>query len=205
MAMSLLSIRLKQALARFRDDARGSLSVEAIIILPVLMWAYVVSIVWFDAFRTQNTNTKAAYAISDVLSRETGVVTPEYLDGMHELYTFLSNARGTTNLRVTSVGRDPVSGVFISHWSYATGTLPALTTPLLQLRLDSIPTFPSGETIVFVETIMNYTPAINVGINPRTFVTEISTRPRFAPQLLFSEDFDDDASGSAPPNVELFN
>ena len=60
---------LRARLATFAQDARGSLSVEAALILPLLCWFYVASFVWFDAFRTQNANLKASYTLADMLSR----------------------------------------------------------------------------------------------------------------------------------------
>jgi len=182
--------RLRAAMARFRDDTLGSLSVEAVVILPVLMWAYTANLVWFDSFRVQNTSLKAGYAVADALSRQTDVVDAAHLDGMREVYAFLSNGRNRADLRVTSIGRNPLNGAFQVAWSYGTGDLPPLTDADLAARADSIPVVAAGDTIIFLETVMNYVPPISVGLRARTFTNEIPTRPRFAPQLVF-----DDGSG----------
>lgn len=177
--------RLRAAVQRFRDDTLGSLSVEAVLILPVLMWAYTANLVWYDSFRVQNTNIKAGYAVSDALSRKTDVVTPEYLEGLRDLYAFLSNGRNRADLRVTSIGQDPQTGTLEAAWSYATGDLLALTNADLMDRADTIPMIAPGDTIIYVETIMGYVPPINVGLRARTFTNVIPTRPRFAPQIVF--------------------
>jgi len=178
---------LRAALARFRDQTRGSLSVEAVIILPILIWAFTASIVWFDAFRVQNTNLKAGYAVSDALSRQTAAVTPAYLEGMRDVYAFLSNTRNRADLRVTSIERDPNDGSNRVVWSYGTGEMQALNNADLLDRAGSIPIIAAGDTIIFVETIMSYVPPINVGLLARTFTNEIPTRPRFAPQMVFDD------------------
>jgi Flp pilus assembly protein TadG len=42
------------------DDDAGSVSVETVIIMPILLWVYVATFVIFDGFRTHNQNVKAA-------------------------------------------------------------------------------------------------------------------------------------------------
>jgi hypothetical protein len=192
--------RLKAAIARFRDDMVGSLSVEAVIILPILMWAYTANLVWFDSFRTQNTNLKAGFAISDALSRETGVVTPAYLEGMRDLYAFLSNTRNRADIRVSSITLDPIAGGNQVVWSYATGDLQPLNATSLADFADSIPVIASGDTVIFVQTVMDYTPPINVGLRARTFVNNIPTRPRFAPQLVFMNSAGESLAMNGPPS-----
>jgi hypothetical protein len=192
--------RLRAAVLRFRDETLGSLSVEAVVILPVLMWAYTANLVWFDSFRVQNTNIKAGYAVADTLSRQTDIVTPEFIDGMRDLYAFLSASRNRADLRVTSIGRDPVTGSPRAAWSYATGDLPTLTNADLLDRADVIPMLTPGDTIIFVETIMDYVPPINVGLRARTFTNVIPTRPRFAPQIVFQLEEDGDILAFEEPD-----
>ena len=43
---------LARLLRQFRSDERGASVLEAVIITPVLIWVYVGSFVFFDAFRT---------------------------------------------------------------------------------------------------------------------------------------------------------
>ena len=46
---------IRRRLARFSSDQTGSTTVEAVLILPLLLWAYVAMFVYFDAFKIQNT------------------------------------------------------------------------------------------------------------------------------------------------------
>ncbi len=72
------------------DDDAGSVSVETVIIMPILLWVYVATFVIFDGFRTHNQNVKAAYTIGDMLSRETNAIDNAYLEGLSDVFDFLT-------------------------------------------------------------------------------------------------------------------
>ena len=44
----------------FLTDGRGSLSVEAALIFPMLVWGFAAMYVYWDAFKTQNNNLKGS-------------------------------------------------------------------------------------------------------------------------------------------------
>ena len=71
-------------LRRFRSETRGAAVLEAVIITPVLIWVYVGSFVFFDAFRTYSNSVRATYAVADVISREQNNLTPFDLDGVRQ-------------------------------------------------------------------------------------------------------------------------
>ena len=97
-----IGIHIKEFLQRFRRSEEGSISVEAMLLVPILMWAYLGTFVFFDAFRSQSTNLKAAYTIGDTLSRETRHVTPAYLDSLSAMHRFLIDEdNGLPRLRIT--------------------------------------------------------------------------------------------------------
>ena len=113
-------------LARFRDDARGSVSVETIIILPILLWALVATVVFFDAFRTRHQVQTAALTVSDIISRETDMLTTDYLEGMNDVFDFLADSRQPTRLRISSVIWNSALQQNRVQWSYGTRGLAAL-------------------------------------------------------------------------------
>lgn len=184
-------MRVLRALRHFWRDQRGSLSVEAALILPLLTWIYVGSFVWFDAFRTQNANLKAAYTIADMLSRETVPVTETYLKGLNTVFDYLTTSSHPTYIRVTTVkcttncDTDAARTLEV-NWSYATVGRPVLTTANISNYNAAIPLMPIGDTLIMVETFMAYEPIFNVGIAATSFENTVLTRPRFAPQLLFA-------------------
>ncbi len=83
--LNILTSRLR----RFRDDTQGYITVEAMIILPVLLWLFGASWVYFDVMRQQTVNQKGNYTIGDMISRETDAVTDAYIDNSRYLLDLL--------------------------------------------------------------------------------------------------------------------
>ena len=84
-----------------RED--GSLSVEAVLVLPILIWAMVATLVMWDAFKTLNISQKATYTVADMVSREEVEISESYLASLLEIYGFLANSDGDNALRVSVV------------------------------------------------------------------------------------------------------
>lgn len=178
--------RLRSALRRFRRDCRGTVTTEAVIVLPMILFVLIMTVVFSDMFRARATSQKAAYTIADTLSRQTDPVPGAYIDGLNELYAYLSRARQLTGLRVSSVAWDPADEEYMVIWSHPAGGGPALSqADLVSLHKARLPTMPAGETIILVEANMNYTPMLTGYFPPLDLNTAIVTRPRFTPQLRF--------------------
>ena len=73
--------KILRSLKNFRHDTRGVVSVEMVLILPLLFWSFAAVATFFDAYRTRSLAEKAAFTISDMLSRETNAVTAESRSG----------------------------------------------------------------------------------------------------------------------------
>lgn len=187
-----MKLALFQPIRRFRDDEQGSFSVEAALMLPMLCFFYVGTFVWFDAFRVQNTNLKAAYTIADMISRESLPVDDTYLNGLNKVFDYLTYSNHKTYLRVTSVkctancDSDGSRNLEIC-WSWAVSGRSAHTTATFTDSNtgfeDRIPLMPLGDTVILTETFMAYEPPFNVGIGAQFFENHIVTRPRFAPEV----------------------
>jgi len=186
---------LKTALTRFARDESGLITAEAVIAMPILVWWYVGSFVFFDAYQARNINLKAAYTVSDMLSREDGEVNAAYIEGLEDIYTYLTDGSGSNAaLRVTLVkcsencGLDNGYRVLDLDWSYATSSMAALTAGELVSYLDDIPLMPEGDRVIMIESFIDYEPAWQVGIfDPSDFDNIIVTRPRFVPQIPWSD------------------
>ena len=184
---------LTRALRRFRRDERGLITAEAVIAMPFLVWWYVGSFVFFDAYQARNVNLKAAYTVADMLSREDGAVNAAYINGLEKIYTYLATGSGTNaSIRVTLVrctencGQDNGYRLLEVDWSMGTDGLAALTTGQMASYLGDIPIMPAGDRVILLETFIDYEPAWDVGIiNPADFDNLIVTRPRFVPQIPF--------------------
>jgi len=178
---NLLTV-LRRPLARFARDERGAVVAEAVIVLPLFLWAYIALFVYWDAFRSLNTVQKATYTVSDMISREQTGITSGYIDGMKKVMEYLIDEDQDVRMRVTSVTWSDTNGRFEVHWSRSPGsTMTPLTTATLQNYAYEIPNMAAGDYVVIVEVEVDYKPSFDVGLPDETFRQFIVTRPRFLP------------------------
>lgn len=136
-ASALLLARLRARPTRFAAEARGSVSVETLLILPILFWALVATIVFFDGFRARNQTQLAAQTVADLLSRETERFTIGYLEGMNDVFDFIAESRFPTRLRISSVIWSSADERNRLQWSYGTrGLQPLPDDTFLYLQND---------------------------------------------------------------------
>ena len=173
---------LRLSKTRFARDEAGSVVAEAVIVLPLFLWAYIALFVYWDAFRSMNTVQKAAYTVSDLISREQTGITTAYITGMSRVLDYLIDEDQSARLRVTSVTWSTANHRFEVHWSRSPGnTMTPLTTATLQSYANKIPTMSAGDYVVIVEVQTDYVPSFDVGMPDQTFRQFIVTRPRFLP------------------------
>ena len=182
---------LSRALRRFHRDDEASLSVEAVLVLPLLFWAFAASYAFFDIYRAKNLSLKGNYAISDLLSRETNTIDMNYLNGAKKVFSYLTHTDTSSWLRVTVVhctancSRD--DRTLERDWSRATNGLPTFTNADIMAHFEPIiPWIATGERVIIVESGIEYDPPFSqalTGLGPRDFNDIVMTRPRFAPQL----------------------
>jgi hypothetical protein len=179
---------IKTRIAIFRAENQGSVSVEFMLILPLLFWWYAASFVFFDAFSANNKALKTSYMVSDILSRQTEIDN-DYLDGLEGFLEFMTGVDSGTWMRVTSVQFSTADGYEVD-WSYSTGPDEALvTSQLASLNLDEdyLPIMANGESVILAETYVPYNPGYDVGLLARTYSNVIVTRPRFTSQIANSD------------------
>ncbi len=181
----------RRRLDRFRRDEDASLSVEAVLVLPLLLWAFLATYTFFDVYRAKNLSLKANYAISDLLSRETTTIDNAYLLGAEKVFRYLTQSDSSSWVRVTVVYCDDDCSLSTRDlkrdWSRATDSLPTFSNADVMNHLEPIiPWMAEGERVIIVETGVTYEPPFSqnlTGIGERDFVDIVMTRPRFAPQL----------------------
>jgi len=185
--------RTLRILGRFTRDSRGSVVVEAVLILPLLLWAYTATFVFFDAYHTETRNLRATYTIADLVSRQTRMLHASDIDGMNKVFDMLNATAVTgqkTAIRITDVQWDQKSKSYKVVWSYGTkGKLPQ-TDASIKLMADKLPVLSNGDTELVVESWLTYTPAFEpvfgAGVTARTLYQMVTTRPRLSPQVKFS-------------------
>lgn len=186
--------KIQNRLRRFRRDEEGTIIAETVIMFPTLFAAVLATFVFFDAFRNQSINVKAAYTISDYLSREEDFVTNQYMTNMWKLHRFLTNSAYFTKLRVSVIqyvveeDEDWEDGRYRVSWSREKGGAGELTNGGLNqlVNANKIPVMPANETVILVQTWVDYEPDFSIGLGGFTFENLIVTRPRFGPMLCYS-------------------
>lgn len=172
----------------FQKSELGNMSVETVLVFPMLLWAYAAMFIYWDAFKAQNVNLKATYTIADMVSRRYGPVNPQYVDGLNDIYSFLIRQPAGNNLRVSVVRfvtdpSDPEGDPILElRWSDATGTMVAHVD---ETPFDgSVPLLSLGDELIVVETEMTWEPPLNfdlgfVGLTTQQFGNFVATSPRY--------------------------
>ncbi|WP_371059987.1 TadE/TadG family type IV pilus assembly protein [Rhodosalinus sp. 5P4] len=172
----------------FLDETRGSLTVEAVILMPIILWAFSATYVFFDMFRQNSVTHKAAFTIGDMLSRETLEITPTYLDNTLTLFDMLTDGElENPGVRVSVVRWDEDTQSYDLRWSQSRGGAGELTPDQVADWDGVLPSMVDEEQIILVQTWADYNPLFRVGIGQQQFETFVFTRPRFAPQLVWSD------------------
>lgn len=175
-------------LARFRRDQEGYVTLEAMIIMPVLLWLFAACWVYFDAFRQQSVNQKANFVISDMLSRETASIDDAYVDSSYELLKLLTQAEATgTSLRLTLVEYDAKKENWDFLWSDSRGAPSALNNGDMGDYQNRLPIAMDGDQLIIVETWDDHNPVFNVGLNDFTITAYSFNRPRYAPKMVIAD------------------
>jgi len=181
--------RIKQLLRRFRRDEGGTITIEAVIMFPTLFVSCLATYVFFDAFRAQSVNLKAAYTISDALSREDRYITGTYLTNLWRMHGFLTHSNRDTKLRVSVIAWDQDEDTYYVCWSQNRGEAGNLVNSELKAwaEAERIPVLPPNEGVLLVQTWVTHEPIFSIGRNfSLEFEDFVVTSPRFAPQVMWS-------------------
>ncbi|NIZ13463.1 TadE/TadG family type IV pilus assembly protein [Phaeobacter sp. HF9A] len=169
---------------RYRDD--GSVSIEAALYLPLLLGVFAAMYTLFDLFRQDTVNTKAAYTISDLISRETTALNDDYINSMYELGKLLVRKDTGMSLRISVVHWDEADDRYYVDWSVERGALlDVLTDGTVETVEDKLPTMPDQERVIVVETWNDVAPIFNIGLATQNIYNLVFTRPRFASQVAY--------------------
>lgn len=168
-------------LTRFlRHDETGTLMAEAVLVLPFMLWSYLALFVYWDNYRAINIVQKAAYTISDMISREQVAITDAYITGLDSMMEYLIDQDQDAKIRVSSITWSDINNRYEVRWSRsAHNAMPQLTTGTVAALAGQLPTLYNGDFVVLVEVEVNYTPAFKVGLGNQTLKQFIVTRPRF--------------------------
>lgn len=179
--------RLRHAARRLLRQEDGSAALETLLMAPIMFWAFVATLSFFDAYRTEAVSEKAALTVADMLSREDKYINTGYIDGAYGLLKFLTLHDKAPAMRITSMRyhlRDEAesnnsAGHYHVVWSEVRGTTRApLTRSDLDGLLNRLPALANGDRLLLVETWTAFNPRYDVGLKPSVMSSYIFISPR---------------------------
>ena len=188
---------LKTRLKSFAADCSGNVTVEFVMAMPILFWCFMAGYVFFDGYRQSALNLKAAYTISDLVSRETEGINDAYVDSMVEVLKLMTRSSSQVNLRLSVIRWDEADDRYYLDWSANRGYLTELTDANVENIEEKLPVMPDNERVILVETRNVFQPMFNVGLDDIDLDNFVFTRPRFVSQLVW-ETPDDYVEDNAP-------
>ena len=181
----------------------GSVSIEAILMFPLLIWAWIAMYTFFEGLRENNINLKASYTIGDLLSRETSTIDMGYLNGMVDVFAWLTRTNQDVGLRVTVVRWNEADERHDLIWSRGLSGKPDLTQEGVDAALTpSIPILADADTAIVVETWAQFEPVMEIGLTDTTIYNIVVTPPRFSEQLVL-EGINDGTGSTHDDGIEV--
>ena len=188
------------------------MTAEFIIMLPLIIWVYAGMYVFWDAYKAQNISVKAAYTISDLISRAESDVTAVQFLRMHQMVSFLNYDKHPVRLRISFVEMDEDAAGnpdLQLDGSEAFGPLPVAPFDALQeepfighsdiATIESqIPIMAINDRAIVVETELDYMPLFSFQLSPFDpiiLTTFVVTRPRVGDRIGFAD------SGGGPAAI----
>lgn len=180
-------MRLRSDIVRTLKDEKGSFSVEAVLMFPMLVWAFMGMYVFFEGLRESNINLKATYTVSDLLSRETDLINENYLAEVNDVYQWLSRSAHPVQMRVSVVRYDASADRHVLVWSRGIDGKPNLTQALVDTDITPrVPIMADAATAIVVETWSLYDPIMDIGLVDTEIYNVVVTTPRFSEQLMLA-------------------
>jgi len=172
---------LKTLLSKFISDEDASITMEFVIVTPVMVLWWIGSMVFFDAFEARSGAARSAYTIADLISRQTET-TNTYIDSLLTLQNRMRPREPVGTVRVTELYRD-ASGDLSVVWSYATSG-PGDALLLVDVPLGTLPLLANESYLMLIDTTIPYIPLSDIiGIPAQTWVNRIFINPRFTAQI----------------------
>ena len=168
-------------LTRFKNDESASLTLEFVLILPLLVTWFIGSIIFFDAYNSKATSQRTAHTLADIMSRQTNVDNA-FIDSLLTIQNRMIPRSGVGTVQVTSIQRD-MTGNLQLLWTHTTdATASALL--LADIPLASIPVLANGESVLLVDTSVPFVPIADwVGFTATNWTYRIPIAPRYVEPL----------------------
>ncbi|NVO54773.1 hypothetical protein HW561_03100 [Rhodobacteraceae bacterium B1Z28] len=177
---------LRKVFGRFRRKEDGVVTIDAILMLPMLFWAIWTMYTYFDGYRQSSRNLKATYALADILSRETREVTKQYISTLYDLHTAMIADRSDVSMRITLIRYDKPDGRHYVQWSCVRGAaLGEWNDGNIKEVWDRIPAMANDSVMIIVESVDHYRRPFKTGFgdNELSINNFVFTQPRVFTQI----------------------
>lgn len=182
---------LRARLRGFSRDEQGVASVEMLMMLPLYLFCILGTFTYWDAFDVINRSQKAAYSVSDLLTRNQDLqgVPEAYVNGMFSTMQYMMGDSLPTRTRVTSIYFSETNGYEVLWSRASTVTVPRLTTSTLPTIQSHLPVMFDGDALIVVEATVEFEPMFsltNWAMKPLdldSLYHVVVTRPRFMTKI----------------------
>ncbi|WP_170603878.1 TadE/TadG family type IV pilus assembly protein [Ruegeria arenilitoris] len=159
---------MKRAIAsflkQFFDREDGIITVEAVLVLPMMFWSIFASYTYYDSYRQSARNIKAAYTVADIISRERNMINATYINTMHSLLETMVSTRAPVSMRISFLlYEEPTDGHTVLWSCVRGGVYNSLNDGDAKLMKPLLPTMPDNGKMIVVETNNTYRAPFNIG------------------------------------------
>jgi len=195
--------KIAKLLRDFHEDDAGNMSVELLLVVPMLVWALLSTLVYFDVFRAESISTRAGLTIADMISREQTPIGWEYLVGIRNVLRVLTSSDSDPDFRATVYEYRASTDKYMVFWSRHRGMGSKLTNTDLEGLRDRLPLMANGDKAILVETRIQYSAPFSIGMGPFTgtrlddleFQSFTVITPRFTSTICFDPSPADPSNG----------
>ena len=190
MMMAKIAQKLKTSLRGFSRNEDGLDSAEMMIVLPFYLFCIMGTFTFWDAYDVINRSQKAAYSVSDLVTRKQDNVTEAYVTGMFNTMQYMMGPSLPVKTRITSVFYSEARNRYEVLWSRSSYPgIPNLTTATLPSIQSHLPVMYDGDALIVVEANVEFEPIMGASLWAMNTITSgtmsqvIVTRPRFLPKI----------------------
>jgi len=178
---------LRKLLSNFKRNERGVVTLEFIIMMPLMVLWLIGSNSFFDAFKTYLRASKATYTAVDLISRQS-TVGPTFVSNVGTIFESIVDADGASSEVIISSIRMWNDALQIEWSQNANGNLGMTDTN--EIPLAYIPDLQNGEVIVLIQSSVPFIPLHSWGqLTAKTFTNTVAVTPRFDVMVGYSSAF----------------
>jgi Flp pilus assembly protein TadG len=168
-------------LAKFKADETASLTMEFVLILPLLMTWFIGSILCFDAFNSKATAQRTSHPIADIISRQTET-SNTFIDLLLVVQSRMMPREQIGTVRISSIRKDAAGDLELLWTHSSDGT----SIPLVigDIPLAIIPEMANNESILLIDTTVPFVPISDwVGFTATEWENRVAIKARFVEPL----------------------